>query len=74
MRIDETMRVKEIMLRNMQNKTVRKCKTDMQEHQMEVKESQDPMTETDRKQSYQRRLGDEVSWKPTEQSIVRRTR
>lgn len=58
------MRVKEIMLRNMQNKTVRKYKTEMQEHQMEVKESQDPMTETERKQSDQRRLGDEVSWKP----------
>ena len=70
MRVDETMRVKEIMLRNMHNKTVRKCKTDMQE----VKKSQDPMTETDRKQSDQRRLGDEASWKPTEQSIVRRTR
>lgn len=64
MRIDETMRVKEIMLRNMQNETVRKYKTDMQEHQMEVRESQDPMTETERKQSDQSRLGNEVSWKP----------
>lgn len=53
MRIDETTRVKEVMLRNMQNKTVRKYKTDMQGHQVEVKESQDPMTETDRKQSDQ---------------------
>lgn len=52
------------MLRNMQNETVRKYKTDMQEHQMEVKESQDPMTETERKQSDQSRLGEEVSWKP----------
>ena len=55
MRIDETMRVKEIMLRNMQNETVRKYKTDMQEHQMEVKESQDPVTKTERKQSDQSR-------------------
>ena len=74
MRIDETTRVKEVLLRNMQNKTVRKYKTDMQEHQVEVKESQDPMTGTDRKQSDQWRLGDEVSWKPTEQSISRRMR
>lgn len=51
-----TTRVKAVTVGTMENKTRRRHRTDLEDHQMEVQENKDPMIETERKQSGQERI------------------
>lgn len=48
--------MKAVTVGTMENKTRRRHRTDLEDHQMEVQENKDPMIETERKQSGQERI------------------